>query len=449
MVYDPIRKRLIVTQTLNDLRTKLDEIAFSAEHLVKNRSLVPGIDYLPASGKVVGGEEFQALLQASADMWLTAGRFCDKFEEEFPIRWGMKKSLLVNSGSSANLVAFAALTSPRLKEKALKAGDEMVTVACGFPTTIAPAVQYGIKPVFVDIDVATHNATIENIEAAITSKTKVIMLAHALGNPYRADLVAKIAVKHDLWFVEDCCDALGATIGDQHVGSFADFATCSFYPAHHMTMGEGGAVLTNHANLHKIALSFRDWGRDCWCPPGVSDTCGIRFEWQSGELPKGYDHKYIYSHVGYNLKTTDFQAALGLAQLQKLNGFIEARRRNHAHLSQCLTELGAEKDFILPTATPGTNPSWFGYFLTLRYAGIQARTKLVQYLEANKIGTRLLFAGNLIKQPAFRNIDHRVVGNLVNTDKVMNDGFWVGVWPGLGREHVEYIASHIVKGLKY
>lgn len=428
--------------SLAELRGKLDQIAFEYEAVIKSRALKPGIDYLPPSGKVVGAEEFQNLLQASADMWLTAGRFADKFEEEFPKSWGLKKSLLVNSGSSANLVAFAALTSSRLKERALKPGDEMITAACGFPTTVAPAIQYGIKPVFVDVDLATHNATTEALEKAITPKTKVIMLAHALGNPFRADQVKALAEKHGLWFVEDCCDALGAKIGEKHVGSFSDFSTCSFYPAHHMTMGEGGAVLTNNANLHKIAMSFRDWGRDCWCPPGVSDSCGIRFDWQLGDLPKGYDHKYIYSHIGFNLKSTDFQAAVGLAQLKRLPAFIKARQENHRYLSARLKKLGMEEHFVLPETTAGTTASWFGYFLTLKTSN--RRQKVVPYLEQHKVGTRLLFAGNLTKQPAFKGVDYRIVGSLTNTDKIMSDGFWVGIWPGLGHSHLDYIADQIV-----
>ncbi|MBS1984656.1 MAG: lipopolysaccharide biosynthesis protein RfbH [Bdellovibrionales bacterium] len=430
------------------LRDTLNKVADEFGTVVESKQLRAGTDYLPPTGKVVGAEEFRNLLQASADMWLTCGRFSDKFEAEFPKFWGLKKSLLVNSGSSANLLAFATLTSSRLKEKALKAGDEMVTTACGFPTTVAPAIQYGLKPVFVDVDVATHNAAVEAIEAAITPKTKIVMIAHALGNPFRADLLAKVCEERGIWLVEDCCDALGAKIKGAHVGSFGSLATCSFYPAHHMTMGEGGAVVMNHANLHKIAMSFRDWGRDCWCPPGISNSCGIRFDWQLGDLPQGYDHKYIYSHVGFNLKSTDFQAAVGLAQLQRLPGFIEARRKNFDYLTKCLKDAGAEEHLVLPHATPETDPSWFGYFMCLRSGGHDRRAKMTRFLEDNKVGTRLLFGGNLTKQPAFQGVDYRIHGKLTNTDKIMNEGFWVGIWPGLDKSCLEYIAGKIVAACK-
>jgi CDP-6-deoxy-D-xylo-4-hexulose-3-dehydrase len=426
---------------LSQLREELQALAHKYSSAVTSRKLKPGVDYLPPSGKVVGEDEFAGLLQASADMWLTAGRFSEEFEAEFPKHWGLKHSLLVNSGSSANLVAFSALTSPKLREKQVKPGDEMITPACGFPTTIAPAVQAGLKPVFIDVDLETQNATLESIERAITPKTKVIMIAHSLGNPFRADEVAKLCKERGIWLIEDCCDALGAKIGDQHVGTFGSLATCSFYPAHHITMGEGGAVLTNDYALYKLAMSFRDWGRDCYCAPGVADSCNARYKWSLGTLPKGYDHKYIYSHIGYNLKATDFQATLGLAQLKRLAGFVEARRRNHDYLEQKLRSIGMEEHLILPKATPGTTPSWFGFFTILRKEGL--RHEVVQRLEANKVGTRLLFAGNMIRQPAFTGIEHAVSGDLTNTDKIMNDGFWVGIWPGLENEHLDYIAEQI------
>ena len=429
----------------SEFRLQLLGIAQQNKELLESKKLVPGTDYLPPSGKVVGSMEFEMLMQASVDMWLTAGRFADQFEAEFPKVWGMKESLLVNSGSSANLVAFSALTSPKLRERALKPGDEFITTACGFPTTVAPAVQFGMKPVFIDVDLETQNASVESIERAITPKTKLIMIAHSLGNPFRSDLIAKICKEKNIWFIEDCCDALGAKVGDQHVGTYGDFATCSFYPAHHITMGEGGAVLTNNHQLYKIAMSFRDWGRDCYCPPGVSDSCGARFDWKLGSLPKGYDHKYIYSHLGYNLKTTDFQAAIGLAQLQRLPTFIKKRQENHEYLDQCLKNLGLEEKIILTKATTGTSPSWFGFYLTLREE--DKRRSVVQFLEANKVGTRLLFAGNLIRQPAFRDVPHEVSGTLINTDKIMSDGFWVGIWPGLDKPHMEYIAEMIKKSL--
>ena len=425
------------------LRQELKNVALKYRSTLEAKKLIPGQDYLPASGKVVGHEEFEGLLEASCDMWLTAGRFSDSFEAEFAQFWGLKKSLLVNSGSSANLLAFATLTSPRLGERAIKPGDEFISPACGFPTTVAPALQFGMSPVFVDVDSATHNVAIESIRAAITPKTKLIMVAHALGNPFRADELAKLCAEKGIWLVEDCCDALGAKIGDKPVGSFGSLATCSFYPAHHMTMGEGGSVLTNSMPLYKIAMSVRDWGRDCWCPPGTADTCGIRFEWQLGSLPQGYDHKYIYSHLGYNLKSTDFQAVLGLAQLKKVAGFIEKRQSNHNYLTECLKNLGLEKDFILPVPTPGTTPSWFGYFLTYRDGASERRKKTLLHLEKNKIGTRLLFAGNLTRQPAFAGLKYQISGNLNNTDKIMNDGFWVGIWPGLDKPHLEYIADKI------
>jgi len=428
---------------VKNLRETLDKVASDFAPQVASKKLVAGVDYLPPSGKVVGESEFRNLLQASADMWLTSGRFAEKFEEEFPKFWGLKKSLLVNSGSSANLLAFASLTSPRLKDRALKVGDEIVTVACGFPTTVAPALQHGLLPVFVDIDLKTHNATTAQIVEAITPKTKIVMIAHALGNPFRADEVAKVCKERGIWFIEDCCDALGARVAGQHVGTFGDFATCSFYPAHHMTMGEGGAVLTNHANLYKIAMSFRDWGRDCWCPPGVSNSCGIRFEWKAGELPEGYDHKYIYSHIGYNLKSTDFQAALGLAQLERLESFISARRKNHDYLSAKLKSLGLDQEFILPECTPGTEASWFGYFLVFKDGAKKRRTRATAFLEKNKVGTRLIFGGNLTKQPALQGLNYRIHSKLENTDKLMTDGFWVGIWPGLDSAHLDYIAMQL------
>lgn len=418
------------------------------QELIPPPKLRPGIDYLPPSGKVVGREELRKLISASLDLWLTAGRFADEFEEKFASFWPTKKCLLVNSGSSANLLAFSTLTSPQLKGKQLQRGDEFITTACGFPTTVAPALQYGLKPVFVDVDVKTHNATPENIQQAVGSKTKLVMIAHALGNPFRADEVQKICRNADLWLIEDCCDALGSQIGDQSVGTFGSLATCSFYPAHHITMGEGGALLINDPHLSLIAMSFRDWGRHCWCPTGKADTCGKRFEWKLGELPSGYDHKYVYSHIGYNLKLTDFQAAIGLAQLEKVPHFIESRRRNFNLLRQTLLEMRMDNYFVLPEATPGTHPSWFGFLLCGRGQGAEFRNKVVRFLEENKVGTRLMFGGNLTKQPAFENVDYRVVGNLTNTDRIMEEGFWVGIWPGLNDEHMYYIAEKIQQAVR-
>lgn len=428
------------------LRDAIGDLAQKFQNEIQPPPLRPGVDYLPPSGKVVGHSEFLNLLHAAADMWLTAGRFCQEFETKFPTLWGLRYSLLTNSGSSANLLAVAALTSPKLKEKALRPGDEVVTAACGFPTTVAPSLQYGLVPVFVDVDLATQNALPAAIEAAITPKTKLVMLAHTLGNPYRADQIAALCQQKGIWLVEDCCDALGATVQGKHVGTFGNVATCSFYPAHHITMGEGGALLTNQSMVYKLAMSFRDWGRDCWCEPGISNTCGSRFGWKLGDLPEGYDHKYTYSHLGFNLKTTDFQAALGLAQLERMNGFVEARRRNHEYLTRCLRESGVAEHFVLPEATPGTEPSWFGYLLTLKETG--RRKSVVKFLEENKVGTRLLFGGNLTKQPALSGQKFRVSGELTQTDKLMNDAFWVGIWPGLNEPHLEYITEQLGRAVR-
>lgn len=433
--------------TKSALLQNLKNAALSESALFEPKLLTPGIDYLPPSGKVVDIEEYLMLLEASTDLWLTAGRFAEKFETEFPKLWGLKHCLLVNSGSSANLAAFSALTSSKLRTNAIKPGDEVITAACGFPTTVAPITQFGAVPVFVDVDLETHNVLTSTIEAAITSKTRAVVLAHTLGNPYRADEVRALCDKHKLWLLEDCCDALGATVGGKHVGSWGDFATCSFYPAHHMTMGEGGAVLSNKAILNQIAMSMRDWGRDCWCAPGVENTCGCRFEWKLGALPQGYDHKYIYSHMGFNLKATDFQAAVGLAQLKKVAGFIEKRKANFKYLHAKLTSLGAEEYFVLPKATPATDPSWFGFVVVVR-EGI-SRLNVVKFLESKKVGTRLLFAGNLIRQPAFINTPYRVYGDLKTTDRIMNDAFWVGIWPGLDIQHLDYMAETMIEAVRH
>jgi len=435
-----------VSELEKDLREDLIKLSEKYGSAVGSKALVAGTDYLPAAGKVVGQDEFGALLSAAADMVLTAGHFSDEFEAKFPGFWNLKNCLLVNSGSSANLLATSTLFSPLLETKALKAGDEFITAACGFPTTVAPAVQYGLKPVFVDVEVVTANASVERIVSAITDRTRLVILAHTLGNPYRADELKKICDDRGIWLIEDCCDALGAKIGEEHVGRFGSLATCSFYPAHQMTMGEGGAVLGNDPILHRAALSMRDWGRDCWCPPGVSNTCKKRFGWQLGGLPLGYDHKFTYSHLGFNLKSTDFQAAIGLAQLKRLPGFIDARRKNHAHLTQVLKANRLDEYFILPEATPGTTPSWFGFYLTVRQPG--RRRDLVQYLESRKIGTRLVFGGNLTKQPAFKNVSYRISGDLKNTDTIMDNSFWIGVWPGLGKGHMEYMAEVLADWVK-
>ena len=401
----------------------------------------PGVTYIPPSGKVMDAEDCASLVDASLDMWLTAGRYADQFEEELARRFGTKHAKLTVSGSAANLLAFATLTSWKRGAKAIKPGDEVITVAAGFPTTVAPIVQYGCIPVFVDVDLHTHNVDVDLLEAAITDRTRAIMIAHSLGNPFDVARVAAIARKHGLMLVEDCCDAFGATVGGRHVGTFGDVATVSFYPAHHITMGEGGGVMMNSAGLAKICESFRDWGRDCYCKPGMDNTCGNRFGWRLGDLPQGYDHKYTYSHIGYNLKVSDMQAAVGVSQLKKLDHFIQRRRENFDGLESRLRARGLDEHFHLPKPTPGTEPSWFGYLLTIKDGSRINRNLLTSTLEQRKVGTRLLFAGNLTKQPAFKHVDYRVHGDLTNTDKIMNDSFWVGVWPGIDSERLDYMCD--------
>ena len=412
---------------------------------------IPGTTYIPVTTKKLDPEDLRFLLEASLDLWLTTGRFGRAFEKDFAAFVGNKvPSLLVNSGSSANLVAVSALSSPQLKKQGLKPlekGDEVITVAAGFPTTVNPIVQNGWVPVFVDVDLRTLNALPEKIMEAKTSKTRAVVLAHTLGNPYRADILAKWCSEEGLFLIEDCCDALGATIGNERVGSFGSFSTYSFYPAHHITMGEGGAVLCKDSVLRRIAESIRDWGRDCWCEPGVDNTCGKRFNWSLGTLPQGYDHKYTYSHIGYNLKVTDMQAAIGLSQLKKAPGFIEARRANwHKikkgfHSSPVLT-----KYFSPAEPTAGTTPSWFGFPVSVE-EGL-SREKVVAFLEENKVGTRLLFSGNLTRQPAYQNTEHRIVGTLTNTDKIMKDTFWIGVHPLLDDKKISYMLETLEKATK-
>ena len=421
----------------------------SLEPIIKgniSKKIVPGKDYISVTGKVIDQNDILAGVDATLDAWLTTGRYAKEFEFTLAKYIGAKTSLIVNSGSSANLVAFYSLTSPSLGSRAIKKGDEVITVAAGFPTTINPLIQFGCIPVFVDIDIPTYNIDASKIEAAISPKVKAIMIAHALGNPFNLEVVTAIAKKYNLWLIEDDCDSLGATYRDKKTGSFGDLATLSFYPAHHITMGEGGAVLVNNRRLQTSALSFRDWGRDCYCETGCDNTCNKRYDWKLGDLPEGYDHKYIYSHIGFNLKVTDTQAAIGLSQLAKADSFVAKRRQNHKTLYNLLKPL--EDYFILPEATENSNPSWFGFMLTIRDPKTIDRNKLVQHLEKNKIGTRLFFGGNMMKQPAYINIDKRVVGTLHNSDKVMNDSFWLGVWPGLDEEHLQYVFKKINEYLK-
>jgi CDP-6-deoxy-D-xylo-4-hexulose-3-dehydrase len=416
-------------------------VAKFAEEKYKPSTFEPGETIIPPSGKVLGKEELMNMVEASLDGWLTTGRFNEQFEKKLAGFLGVKHCLSVNSGSSANLVAFSTLTSSKLGDRAIKKGDEVIGVAAGFPTTVNPIVQFGAVPVFVDVDLETHNINADFIEAAITPKTKAIMLAHTLGNPFDLKKVKELCDKYNLWLIEDTCDALGAKYDGQLCGTFGDIATVSFYPAHHITMGEGGAVFTNNSELKMIAESFRDWGRDCYCAPGCDNTCGCRFEQQHGDLPYGYDHKYVYSHSGYNLKITDMQAACGLAQIDKAQGFINKRIANFEYLHNRLQTL---TDFLqLPVATPNSQPSWFGFPITLKEEAGVERVDLLRFLDENKIGSRLLFAGNLTKQPYFKDIEYRVVGDLTNTDITMNRTFWTGIYPALESEHFEYIGEKL------
>lgn len=412
------------------------------------RDFIAGESSVPVTGKVFGEEEISAAIQASTDFWLTSGPYTEQFESRFAKTVGMRHAFMVNSGSSANLLALSALTSPRLGDRALKPGDEVVTVAAGFPTTVTPILQNGLVPVYVDVDLATYVANEEALEAAISSKTRAIMMAHTLGNPFNLELVSRLAVKHNLWVIEDSCDALGGTYKDQNLGTFGDLSTFSFYPAHHITTGEGGAVLVKKALLKPLVESFRDWGRDCWCAPGCDNTCLKRYEWTLGELPEGYDHKYTYSHLGYNLKSGDIQAAIGLAQLDRLESFIEIRRRNWAYLKENLQSLS--ELLLLPEITENSNPSWFGFALTVREDSPKSRNEIVQELNDAKIATRLLFGGNLLRQPAFIGTPRRVIGDLKNTDIVMNQTFWIGVWPGLSLQMLDYVIEtlHKILGVK-
>lgn len=401
----------------------------------------PGASAVPVSGKMLDADDLASVIDSALDCWFTTGRFAEDFERKLARFVGVRSATLVNSGSSANLLALSALTSPKLEDRRLCPGDEVITVAAGFPTTVNPIFQNRLVPVFLDVTVPGYEIDTSQLRAALSEKTKAIMVAHTLGNVFDLDAVTAFARENNLWLIEDCCDALGSTWKGRKVGTFGDIATVSFYPAHHITMGEGGAVLTDKPNLQVIIESFRDWGRDCWCAPGKENTCGKRFDWQLGELPCGYDHKYTYSHIGYNLKATDMQAALGASQLTKLPQFIQRRKENFHHLRTALEPL--EEYFVLPEATPGSDPSWFGFPLGVREGAPFRRDKLIRFLDASRIGTRLLFGGNLLRQPAYKDCDYRAIGDLSNTDFVMNNVFWLGVYPGLTPSMLDFVADTI------
>jgi len=420
-------------ERVHELLREYFEQAFPA------RSFVPGELAVPVSGKVFDAEELELLVDSALDFWLTAGRYAAQFESEFARFIGVRSASLVNSGSSANLVALSALTSPKLGERRLRPGDEVITVAAGFPTTLNPILQCGLVPVFVDVHIPTYNIDISQLEEALSPRTRAVMLAHTLGNPFDLATVMELVKAHDLWLIEDCCDAVGSTYAGRKVGTFGNISTASFYPAHHITMGEGGCALTDTTMLKTLIESFRDWGRDCWCDPGADNTCGRRFSWALGSLPPGYDHKYTYSHIGYNLKATDLQAAVGVAQLKKLPAFIEARKRNFARLRDGLKSL--EDLFVLPEPTKNSDPSWFGFPLLVRDDAPFSRADLVSFLEDRKIATRPLFGGNLVRQPAYEHVAHRTVGDLASSDRVMNRLFWIGVYPGLTAEMLDYVVE--------
>ncbi|HVI51607.1 MAG TPA: lipopolysaccharide biosynthesis protein RfbH [Candidatus Sulfotelmatobacter sp.] len=432
----------------DDIRKQILALAGDFMAAKETQDFVAGQTYIPCSGKVVEADDLRSLLDASLDLWLTAGPHADNFEARLAKLFNVRHSRLTVSGSAANLLAISALTSWKLHERRLLPGSEVLTVAAGFPTTIAPIVQAGCIPVFVDVDLATGNVDVGRLAQAVGPKTRAIMLAHTLGNPFNLAAVIEIARAHDLYLIEDCCDALGATYGGQVVGSFGDLSTVSFYPAHHITMGEGGAVMTNKKSLVTLVESFRDWGRDCWCPPGKEGSCSKRYDWQLGDLPYGYDHKYIYAHLGYNMKSTDIQAAMGLSQLEKVDRFIAARRENFHLLEDGFRREGLDEFFHLPEATPNSDPSWFGYLISLRDGLPFSRRDVLTRLERRRVGTRLLFAGNMTRQPAMKGIEYRVVGDLANTDKIMNDSFWIGVWPGIGEAQRAYMLESFVAVIK-
>ena len=433
-----------MTETAEQLRRQILDLSarFQAEAFPA-LEFKPGESPVPVSGKVIDGQDLSSVVDSALDCWFTTGRFAEDFERKLARFVGVRCASLVNSGSSANLLAISALTSPKLGDRRLKPGDEVITVAAGFPTTLNPIIQNRLVPVFVDVVLPTYEIDINQLEAALSERTRAIFIAHTLGNVFDLDAVAAFAKEHNLWLIEDCCDALGSTWKGRAVGSFGDIATVSFYPAHHITMGEGGAVLTDKPNLQVLIESFRDWGRDCWCHPGKDNTCGRRFDWQLGSLPYGYDHKYTYSHVGYNLKATDMQAALGVSQIEKLPRFIARRKENFQYLYAALKPL--EHVLLLPEATPGSDPAWFGFPIGIRASAPFKREELIRALDADKIATRLLFGGNLLRQPAYEGCQHRVVGDLPNTDFVMNNVFWIGVYPGLTTPMLDFVAETIVR----
>jgi CDP-6-deoxy-D-xylo-4-hexulose-3-dehydrase len=436
-----------IEKTLRMIAAYQTETFYRTVHKpIQHKGFIPSQDYISYAGRVYDETEMISLVDSALDFWLTAGRFANQFEEEFARFLGIKHCILTNSGSSANLLAISALTSPKLEERALKPGDEVITTACAFPTTVNPIIQNNLVPVFMDVDVGTYNILADKIEGALTEKTKAIFLAHTLGNPFNLNKILEICERYNLWLIEDNCDALGSKYNGQYTGTFGHIATFSFYPAHHITMGEGGALVTNDIKLKQIIVSFRDWGRDCWCEPGHDNTCGKRFEWQLGSLPYGYDHKFIYSHIGYNLKVTDMQAAVGVAQLKKLPGFIKARKENYRVLYEEFKKY--EDYFILPKATDKSDPCWFGFPLTIKKVAQFSRIEMVNYLEENKIATRLLFSGNIIRHPSFENVKFRVYDNLTNTDFIMTNTFWIGVYSGIGEEEMKYMLEKIRKFMR-
>jgi len=426
---------------LKKLTKKLVNLALKQKHGIKD--FIPGTTHIPVTGKVFGEKELTQATAAILDFWLTSGPYTEKFERKLAQTIGVRHAFMVNSGSSANLLALSSLTSPILGEKKLSPGDEVITVAAGFPTTVTPILQNGLTPVYIDVDIGTYVANEHALQEAISPKTKAIMIAHTLGNPANLKLIENLAKQYNLWFIEDNCDALGGTYDNKLLGSFGDLSTLSFYPAHHITTGEGGAVLTKRASLKPIIESFRDWGRDCWCAPGCDNTCQKRFDWKLGDLPAGYDHKYIYSHIGYNLKSGDIQAAIGLAQLERLPNLISKRRENWQYLNDGIKSLS--EFLVLPEATNNSDPSWFGFCLTVKESSPKSRNKIVKELNELNIGTRLLFAGNILKQPGFMNTPRRVVGNLLNTNKIMEDSFWIGVWPGLTKPMLDFVIISLHK----